>query len=181
MDWIKENFVYMLAGLGALYAVALFIVKLTPTPRDDEALKEVSLFVRWLAKLFGLDLKQGRVKKPKQPKPPRADGQVLGVALVGTILLLGCAGPGDRYQASSFAFVAAADAATELRKADRLTEDEVKAISIAIEDGNRALNLWGEGLKRDEDYPDGQAIVALAVSRIREAIVAARARPPKEK
>lgn len=175
VDWITNNLTDVLAVLGALYLVALFVVKLTPTPRDDEALKEVSGLLRAVAKVFGLDLKQGREKKLK---PKRPDGEILGIVLVGSMLLLpGCASAGDQYQASSFAFVAAVDAATELRKAGKLTEAEVLAIGAAIDQGNKTLNLWAEALKAEKDYPDGTAVVASSVSVIREYLVKARARP----
>lgn len=62
-QWIQENAVNILAVLGGLYALALAIVKLTPTPRDDEALAKVSVVIRTLALVFGLDLRQGLEKK----------------------------------------------------------------------------------------------------------------------
>ena len=63
MEWVQENAVNILAVLGGLYALALAIVKLTPTPRDDEALERVSVVVRAVAFAFGLNLKQGIEKK----------------------------------------------------------------------------------------------------------------------
>lgn len=63
MNWLQANAVNVLAVLGALYAAALAIVKLTPTPRDDEALAKVSPILKALAGLFGLDLKQGAETK----------------------------------------------------------------------------------------------------------------------
>lgn len=59
MEWIKNNWEHVLALVGAAYVLALAIVKLTPTPRDDEALEKVSVFLRALAVIFGLNLKQG--------------------------------------------------------------------------------------------------------------------------
>ena len=67
MGWIQENSVNILASLGALYMLALAIVKLTPTPRDDEALEKVSPILKALASVFGLNLKQGvEAKEPEK-------------------------------------------------------------------------------------------------------------------
>ncbi|MHC4160440.1 MAG: hypothetical protein ACYSSO_15345 [Planctomycetota bacterium] len=63
MEWLKENAAAIGSILLAAYALARAIVALTPTPKDDEALKKVNVFVRALAKTFGLDLKQGVKKK----------------------------------------------------------------------------------------------------------------------
>lgn len=63
MNWIQENATNLLAVLGAAYALALIVVKLTPTPRDDAALEKVSLVVKAVATIFGLTLKQGLEKK----------------------------------------------------------------------------------------------------------------------
>lgn len=68
MQWIADNGERILAVLGAAYALALVIVKLTPTPKDDAALEKVSGVVRVIAGLFGLDLKQGRVAPPAAPE-----------------------------------------------------------------------------------------------------------------
>jgi len=50
------------AIIGALMIVARVVVCVTPTPRDDEALKKVARWLKWLRVITGLDLKQG-VKK----------------------------------------------------------------------------------------------------------------------
>ena len=60
MNWIQENWEHIFAILGAAYSLALLVVKLTPTPRDDAALAKVAPVVRAIAAAFGLDLKQGR-------------------------------------------------------------------------------------------------------------------------
>lgn len=68
IEWIQNNSVALFAIVGGLYAVALAIVKLTPTPRDDAALEKVSPILRAIAAAFGLDLKQGVEKKTKEPE-----------------------------------------------------------------------------------------------------------------
>ena len=50
------------AVVGALCSIARVIVALTPTPKDDEVLEKVSTQLRAIAKVFGLDMKQGRNK-----------------------------------------------------------------------------------------------------------------------
>lgn len=81
-----DNLTDFFAVLGLVYGLALVIVKLTPTPRDDAALEKVSVVLRLLAAVFGLDLRQGLESKPK---PPRAD--LLLVLLAGCLLISGCA------------------------------------------------------------------------------------------
>ena len=60
VKWIEVNWIWVCPAILALYAVARAIVAVTPTPKDDEALEKVNRLVRLIAKLFGLDLKQGR-------------------------------------------------------------------------------------------------------------------------
>ena len=54
------------AIIGGIYIIARVIVVLTPTPKDDEALKHVSRWLKAFRVIFGLDLKQGIEKyRPK--------------------------------------------------------------------------------------------------------------------
>ncbi len=48
MDWVIENWELLMAGLGALLTLASVVVKLTPSPRDDEWLRRVLAFVSFL-------------------------------------------------------------------------------------------------------------------------------------
>ena len=72
-----EEFISGLDGKDAIafafsaYVVARIVVALTPTPKDDAAMEEVSIFVRALAGLFGLNLRQGR--KAPAPEIPNTD------------------------------------------------------------------------------------------------------------
>jgi len=63
MDWIKEHPTELLAIAVSLYAAARGIVALTPTPKDDAAMDKVGKLLKIIAKIFGLDLKQGRHTK----------------------------------------------------------------------------------------------------------------------
>lgn len=170
IEWVQKHGVELLALLGALYAVALAIVKLTPTPRDDAALEKVSVVLKALALVFGLNLKQGIEAKPKPPASGESGRVHVGLllAVIALVLLTGCASAGDQYQASSIAFVAAVDAATELRKAGKLDEAVVREIDLAVDDGHAALHLWAQALKDGQDYPGGVDVVALVVQRIRK-------------
>lgn len=51
------------AVVGALCAIARTIVALTPTPKDNIILEKISVQLRIIAKVFGLDLTQGRHEK----------------------------------------------------------------------------------------------------------------------
>jgi hypothetical protein len=168
-EWIKENWEHVLAVVGAAYTLALVIVKLTPTKKDDEALEKVSVLVRALAFVFGL-----RIPAPKEPPPEvkrrvgqaRTDAVVI-VLLLTLALVAGCASAGDKYQASAMAFVSVVNTATELNKAGKLEPGDVAAIDAAIDEGHAVLNAWAEALKRGEDYPSGMEVVELVVGRIR--------------
>lgn len=162
MNWLQENYVNILAVLGAAYAVALAVVKITPTPRDDEALEKVSVFVRAIAAVFGLNLKQGVAR---DDGPRKTD--VMLALLICAALMTGCQSEGDRYQASSIAFVTAVDAATALRKAGKLDPPAVKEIGGAIEDGHAALKKWAAALKAKESFPEGTELLVAVVNAIR--------------
>lgn len=66
MDWIQNNYVGLFAVVGGIYIVARIIVAVTPTPKDDEALEKVGILLKAVAKVAGLDLKQGIEKKENQ-------------------------------------------------------------------------------------------------------------------
>lgn len=72
LTWLNEHAERLLAILGLAYALALAVVQLTPTPRDDEALEQVAAPLRALALVFGLDLRRGVKAKPK-PTPTKDD------------------------------------------------------------------------------------------------------------
>lgn len=173
-SWIVENEVRILAVLGLAYALARVFVKLTPTPKDDEALEGVSVFIRGLAAVFGLKIvtqqeKDERAAAKEDRKSGRASVEVLLVVALVVLALagMGCASSGDAYQASSLAFVAAVDAATELRLAGKLSAEEVKAIDLGVKAGALTLSVWGQKLKRGESYDGGTAAVTSAVDLIR--------------
>jgi len=64
MEWITANFQNILAAFVALYFIARAIVIVTPTPKDNEALEQVGIGLKVIAKLFGLDLTQGINTEP---------------------------------------------------------------------------------------------------------------------
>lgn len=49
MDWLFENWVEISAALTGLVTVASIIVKLTPTPQDDEFLAKIISVLNVLA------------------------------------------------------------------------------------------------------------------------------------
>lgn len=184
IQWLVENFEHVLAVIGAAYALALLIVKLTPTPKDDEALEKVSVLVRSVAGLFRLKIPTQEEKdrkatlaidQEKKGEGGRALVDLLIVLTLGLAMgasLTGCRSAGDAYQASSMSFMAAVDTASELRKADMLEPSAVAAIDSAVGDGAAVLTTWGERLKAGEDYPEAEDLVRLVVERIRPHLVA---------
>ena len=149
MDWIIAHWKDIAAGLGALYALALVIVKLTPTPKDDEALAKVTPILRILAKVFGLCLKQGINKKTP-----------IILLLVGTSFLTGCAAfqgikedPAKQYQLSASVFTESVHVLTALRKAGKIDKADAKSISRVIHLGQSILDSWSGALKDGRSYP----------------------------
>ena len=59
MQWITDNYMNVLAAVGAIYVAARAIVVLTPTPNDDKALDKIGVLLKTLGKVVGLDLTQG--------------------------------------------------------------------------------------------------------------------------
>jgi len=90
MEWLMANYQNIFAVIGALYGLALIIVKMTPTPADDAELAKVGFFLTALAKVFGLDLKQG-INTPSNPTGANTAGKVLPLLLILS-MLIGCAG-----------------------------------------------------------------------------------------
>ena len=63
MNWLAKHYVEIFAVIGALCSIARIIVALTPTSKDDIIVGRVSAQLNVIAKVFGLDLMQGRHKK----------------------------------------------------------------------------------------------------------------------
>lgn len=70
MDWITQHYQDILTIIGALYTIAVVVVKLTPTPKDDEVLIATAnlKFIKLICKIFGLDITQGINIKDKETK-----------------------------------------------------------------------------------------------------------------
>ncbi len=63
-EWIINNWIGILvAAIAGLYTTARAIVVLTPTPKDDVAVKKIGKLLKAISKIFGLDLTQGIHKK----------------------------------------------------------------------------------------------------------------------
>lgn len=52
VDWVVANWEGLMAALVALHALALAVVNLTPTPKDDEAVAKIYKFIELLAGVF---------------------------------------------------------------------------------------------------------------------------------
>lgn len=69
MTWLTEHAEHVAAIVGGVYVVVRTIVYLTPTPSDDAFLERVHPLLRGVAKVFGLDLKQGVDDVPAESAP----------------------------------------------------------------------------------------------------------------
>ena len=59
MEWIKNHYIDVFAVVGALYAAARIVVAWTPTKKDDKALSKIGVWIKAIAKLFGLEFDDG--------------------------------------------------------------------------------------------------------------------------
>jgi len=158
MDYVSS----ICAILGALYIIARTIVLLTPTPRDDAALAKVSVFLKALAKGFGLDLKTGADTNDKPPGNTGIFPSILIMLLIGGMTLPGCIGAladSERGQllASQKIFVAVVNNLTDLKVAGAFDDQEIQVISLILHEGAQALNAWQSAVLEGRPYSAYQA------------------------
>lgn len=60
---MEKYIIGLFTVIGALYSIARVVVALTPTPKDNVALEKIGVQLRAIARVFGLNLTQGRHKK----------------------------------------------------------------------------------------------------------------------
>ncbi len=72
MMWVLENWDMLVGGVTAVLAAASAITRLTPTPRDDQAVAAVRRFLGRLSLLEHPDSDNGRTLKipGKASEPP---------------------------------------------------------------------------------------------------------------
>lgn len=166
LDWLEENWIWICPILVALYGVARSIVAATPTPKDDEALKSVNRIVRLIAKLFGLDLKQGR-------KAPML------IVVAGIALTPGCStieairkDPAKQYKLAKETYVETVTILITLKKAGKLDESEKAAAERVIKLGREVLHAWETALLEGKDYPDGMVLMVPVIAQLNDFIKA---------
>ena len=57
-DWIMANWAGVMAVILAAHTLALAVVNLTPTPKDNEAYAKVYRVVEWIGGIFTAKAKQ---------------------------------------------------------------------------------------------------------------------------
>ena len=161
MKWVMENYQAALAILGAIYSLALIIVKLTPTPKDDIALQKVSVILKVLAKVFGLDLKQGinrKVSGALDIKDIGTKTKLISIIFVCSIMM-SCAIMDIRedsraeYVLANKTFAATVNSLTALKVKGVFDESEINAIGVLITSGQILLNQWHKDIITDTPIP----------------------------
>jgi len=156
VDWIVAHYVEIFALLGAIYTAARIIVALTPTPKDDEVVGALWRVVQALAKLVGLDPQQGlRSGKGSVPPPPPA-GVAAFIAL--SLLLGGCGAewredPKAELLVAQKTFTAVVNAMTDLRRAGKLNDDDVKIVAELILTAQEELHRWQAAVEAGQPPP----------------------------
>jgi len=164
LKWLEENWIWVCPFIVALYGVARAIVAATPTPTDDEALKKVSRFIRVLAGIFGLDMKQGR----KLP----AIIIVAGIALSPGCTTLTSIGkdPAKQYKLSKISYSEAVTVLITMKKAGKLDKAETIAATRVINLGREVLSKWEDALLNGKDYPNGITLIGPVISQLKDFI-----------
>jgi len=124
MEWIQAHWTDIMAILGGAYALALAIVKLTPTPKDDKAMGDVNVLLKLVAGVFGLDLKQGRTTKPPSIRLPI-------ILLACGLLMTGCTGMsnGQRYKIASNTYSTTLNVLSDMRDAGYMTTADRQTVT----------------------------------------------------
>lgn len=153
----KYHLVEAFAIMGALMGIARVIVAATPTPKDDKALDKVSGVLKGIAKVFGLDLKQG-INKTK------------GITLVimCSVLFSGCAtikgigeDPAKQYQMTALAFTECVNVLASMKRNNALDPQDIKRADESIKLGRDVLKRWNEALKNGRSYPGVSAMAPI--------------------
>lgn len=154
MEWLQENIGQLATLLGLFYAVARIVVALTPTPKDDKAMKEVSVFLRALAAAFGLDLKQGIEKKPPgSGTAGKSLTLIVCLSMLPIMSMPGCITSDVRANlvASNKVFAGTIRMLTIAVKADEFDDQEIEQISVLVHQGEKILADWEAAVLRGDD------------------------------
>lgn len=183
MDWLTaDNIKSVLALAFMVYAAALVIVKLTPTPKDDEALEEVSKILRFVARLFGLDIHQGVNK----PNANGGTGKALSV-LLACCLLAGCAqslqqihkDPRAEVVLANKTFAVTVSGLADLRASGIINKELALKIDPIIQEGAALLFDWQSAILEGRNQPGAWDELQLILARL--AALEAQAQARKEK
>lgn len=146
--------------MGLVYVVLRVVVAATPTPKDDEALKEVSGILQLIGKLVGLDLKQGRnTNGNNKPRPPTGVGSVLLCLLLSLIVLSGCQNERAQYRVAQLTYESTVDILAAANDAGKLSEADQAKITLLVHRGEEKLNEWANALLMDESTTNLSEIV----------------------
>ena len=157
MEWLQENVGQLATIVGMLYALARVIVALTPTPKDDKAMADVSVLLKTIASIFGLDLKQGVEKKPPNASGGFVSGSALSLLVCLSISIMvalpGCITTDARANlvAGNKVFAGTVRMLTVAVKANEFNAEEVEQISTLVHQGEQALADWEAAIMRGED------------------------------
>ena len=175
LEWLQIHYVEIFAIVGALYTAARFIVVLTPTPKDDAAVKRVGVWLKAIGKAFGLDLTQGVHGGMGGAGPGAVSiifvSGILCAAMVAT-MAPGCApaieqNPRAKLVASQTTFAAIVRSLATLRRAGKFNPEEVEAINVAIHKGDEYLDAWEQAVIAGNDAPD----IIVAFNEVLQALI----------
>lgn len=146
MKWLIAHAQELFAIIGVLYVAALMIVKLTPTPKDDLAVEKVGKWLNGLAKLFGLDIKQGI------NTPTNKTGNLL-ILFLGISVFSGCAMFSDHRTSlvgAQKTFASTVKALTVLNENGCIGQEEAVVIDTAIQYANAGLKAWEAAILQND-------------------------------
>lgn len=174
MSFILNHLVDIMAIIGAAYTLAVCIVKITPTPKDDQAVEKVGLVIKTICSVFGLTPFQGiRTDTDKTDDPPRLRAALILFAFTLALSFAGCntlnalhSNERAELVAAQKTFAATVDALADLRAKGAFTQNQADEITKAIIEGRKFLENWAAKAKAGTPQPDAWAAFQEIMARL---------------
>lgn len=168
-EWFQLHWDDILAVLGAAYTLALLIVKLTPTPKDDRAVDKIGSIVLLICKVFGLTPFQGLRKTTaaspsaaEDTPPPSKRPTALSIIFLTCLLTLAsCAtfktlhkDPRAEVVAAQRIFASTVNDLAILREQGIFTVEQADQITLTIANCREYLDKWQDDVEAGKPRPE---------------------------
>ena len=172
MEWLQENYGVLCAIFTALYAAIRGIVALTPTPKDDAKLSEVAGWLKSLASIMGLDLKQGVNTDDKSSTTTTYSSLLILLFVIPVLSCSGCGvfddSPKAKYVAARQVYVSIVEKLVEMRLDGKFTRSQADEITVAIDAVGSALDEWEVAIIAGADIAEPATAFKVAIAGLIE-------------